>query len=404
MILGSTVAIPAAALCVCRQLESAASGRAKQISDVDHRRRKIFECVLCIGGPVLFMLLHCIVQDHRFDIVETIGCRPATFVSVPALFVLWFPPLLLSIIALIYAAIALHHFLRKRLLFEAHVQSTGSSISTQQYLILMALAVTEIVWGSSFTILELSFNVASGLRPWKSWPDTHSDFGRVGRFALDQLSPSAKRELFGLWWSVPAAALIFFAYFVLTEELRYAYGRIFRWLFRKPTKRAESSGSILDLWPDAEGGTKRIIIHKESTIDIYKDGASLPPYSPAVTTQTSFYTAEDVISKIDPNAPSTPAPSTATARPSHRYSMSGSDRTSGTSFSMSILDQLPVSAPSSPPTLERPASQYKEARYGPGIVGEYGRVASPSRSMSSRKQGSDVAPRATTGMETAGTV
>ena len=117
----------------------------------------------------------------------------------------------------------------------------------------MALAVTEVVWGSSFTILELSFDVASGLRPWNSWLDAHSDFGRVEIFALDQLSPSAKRELFGLWWSVPTAALIFFAYFILTEELRDAYGKILRWLFRKPTKRAESSGSILDLWPDAEG-------------------------------------------------------------------------------------------------------------------------------------------------------
>lgn len=49
------------------------------------------------------MLLDYVVQGHRFDIVEAIGCQPATYYSVPAVFIVWFPPLLLSTITFVYA-------------------------------------------------------------------------------------------------------------------------------------------------------------------------------------------------------------------------------------------------------------------------------------------------------------
>lgn len=35
--------------------------------------------------------------------MEAFGCQPATYYSVPAVFVVWFPPLLLAVISMIYA-------------------------------------------------------------------------------------------------------------------------------------------------------------------------------------------------------------------------------------------------------------------------------------------------------------
>lgn len=51
----------------------------------------------------LTSLLDYIVQGHRFDIIEEYGCRPTTYVSVPAIFLIWVPPLMLSVIALGFA-------------------------------------------------------------------------------------------------------------------------------------------------------------------------------------------------------------------------------------------------------------------------------------------------------------
>ncbi len=45
-----------------------------------------------------------IVQGHRFDILEYVGCLPATYYSIPAIFIIWFPPLLLSVLTAIYAS------------------------------------------------------------------------------------------------------------------------------------------------------------------------------------------------------------------------------------------------------------------------------------------------------------
>jgi Pheromone A receptor len=43
-----------------------------------------------------------IVQDHRFDIVENIGCQAAVYVSAPAIIIIWFPQLFLSALTLIF--------------------------------------------------------------------------------------------------------------------------------------------------------------------------------------------------------------------------------------------------------------------------------------------------------------
>ena len=42
------------------------------------------------------------MQGHRFDIIEDIGCQAATYYSIPAVFIIWFPPLLFATITFIY--------------------------------------------------------------------------------------------------------------------------------------------------------------------------------------------------------------------------------------------------------------------------------------------------------------
>jgi pheromone a factor receptor len=83
----------------------------------------VFEVVICFGLPFVFLglrghlvLFLCarayhllcllsdyIVQDHRFDIIEDLGCQPTVYASIPAIFILWFPQLLFSVVTMIYA-------------------------------------------------------------------------------------------------------------------------------------------------------------------------------------------------------------------------------------------------------------------------------------------------------------
>lgn len=74
---------------------------------------------MCIGLPLVFMALRTylgqdwlirlisyldyIVQGHRFDIIEDFGCRPTIYYSIPAIFIVWMPPLLTASGALVYS-------------------------------------------------------------------------------------------------------------------------------------------------------------------------------------------------------------------------------------------------------------------------------------------------------------
>lgn len=46
-----------------------------------------------------------VVQGHRFDIIEEYGCRPTTYFSIPSLFLVWIPPMVLSLAALVFAGL-----------------------------------------------------------------------------------------------------------------------------------------------------------------------------------------------------------------------------------------------------------------------------------------------------------
>lgn len=43
-----------------------------------------------------------IVQDHRFAILEDFGCQAAVYDSLPALVIVWLPPLCISIIGILF--------------------------------------------------------------------------------------------------------------------------------------------------------------------------------------------------------------------------------------------------------------------------------------------------------------
>ncbi len=47
------------------------------------------------------------MQGHRFDIIEAYGCQPTTYFSIPAIFIVYLPPLVVAATAGVFAGIIL---------------------------------------------------------------------------------------------------------------------------------------------------------------------------------------------------------------------------------------------------------------------------------------------------------
>ena len=121
-ITGSRIALPAACLSICIHLERLASFSSQTSTSQAKRRRIIFECLMCFGMPVVYILLRAfslnlcvlllkytaylldlVVQPRRFNLFYGFGCRPATYPTVATIFLVMIPPLLLTVATIVYA-------------------------------------------------------------------------------------------------------------------------------------------------------------------------------------------------------------------------------------------------------------------------------------------------------------
>lgn len=231
--IGNIIALPACSLCITRNLAHIASARIALLTAADKRRRQVVDLCITTIPPVLLMILHYVVQGHRFDIFEDIGCQPATYFSFAALFILFIPPIVMSLCSLVYAGIALRHFLQRRAEFERFLQDSNSALNTSRYLRLMALAISEMVWGISLGIYTAVFNFTrNGFRPYTSWSSVHSDFSRIALWPSFLIPKKDLDQALLIWWITPCTAFLFFIFFGLSQEALEGYASMFRWVRR----------------------------------------------------------------------------------------------------------------------------------------------------------------------------
>ncbi|KAG2006185.1 pheromone receptor [Coprinopsis cinerea AmutBmut pab1-1] len=294
LIIGANFGLPAACFCISMHLEKVASLRNAQSSSVEQRRRRLIEAALCIGLPFAFMGLHFIVQGHRFDIIEGYGCRPHTYYSIPAIFIVWLPPLLASFGSLCYSAIALRHFVR-RLTFAAHLNSSKSGLTTSRYMRLIAMAATQMIWAVTVTSYSLWFtSIAIPLRPWTNWEDVHSDFGRVDQFLDFFTPPHIKHSFYVLWWMVPISAFLFVAFFAFGKDAMDEYKKCFTWvkvnIFRiKPSDT--STKKPFSFVQFSSGKSPAILpISKPTLQGSTMTESTLTPFSPTQSSRLSLST------------------------------------------------------------------------------------------------------------------
>ncbi|KJA26520.1 hypothetical protein HYPSUDRAFT_36232 [Hypholoma sublateritium FD-334 SS-4] len=249
IMLGASVGLPASSLCINRRLYHIASVQTVTISSVEKRRAVIVDSLICVVFPLAFIALQYVVQGHRFNIFEDIGCYPAIYNTLPAYFLSSMWPIVIGLISSVYCVLSLRAFAARRLQF-SQLLSANASLTVSRYFRLMALAMTDVLFTVPLAVFTIWLDAtATPIGPWISWADTHFNYSRV-----EQIPSILWRQnrLLSVCieftrWTTPFCAIVFFAYFGFAEEAKKNYRRTFTAL-RKVVGCAPVEQSTLPSW------------------------------------------------------------------------------------------------------------------------------------------------------------
>ena len=184
-----------------------------------------------------------IVEGHRFDIFEEIGCYPNVFNTLPSLVITQIWPLIILTAAAVYSCVlgslglsrsyTAHHIsgLNIRVFWKSsrlarEVLGSNKSPNQSRYVRLIALSATQLLWLLPEAIFSIYYNTHIVImHPWISWEDTHFNYSAVDQFPSFawRSIPGAALALEGYRWSCVLAAFSFFAFFGFAEEARKHY-------------------------------------------------------------------------------------------------------------------------------------------------------------------------------------
>ncbi|KAJ7200673.1 GPCR fungal pheromone mating factor [Mycena haematopus] len=243
--IGSTAAGPSTCFSLILQLRRVAN------SLPNNRQSFMLDLFLCWGYPALTMALHYIVQGHRFNILEDIGCLHTTYVSIPAILILYGPITMVVILNFVFGGLAFSTLWRHRHGFAAGLERQKSSFSMRRYVRAMIATILIAVWdaGVIFVVDFVSFE--EGISPYTSWADVHYDFARVVQIPMVILPPRKVVLFRVMWWTVPISAYGFFCCFALGEEGAAEYAAWGRWVLRLFGRRPSSVSHLVELQPSS---------------------------------------------------------------------------------------------------------------------------------------------------------
>ncbi|KAJ7585914.1 fungal pheromone STE3G-protein-coupled receptor [Mycena floridula] len=232
IMLGANVGLPAASLCINRRLYHIACLRSVAVTRSEKKRAVLVDSLICVLFPIICVCLQYIVEGHRFDIYEDIGCYPATYNTLPTYFLTSMWPIVIGLISATYCVRSLICLSQRRAAFSQFLAS-NKGLSISRYFRLMALAMTELIFTMPLAIFLIYMNTRIGVRPWISFADTHFDFWVVLTFPRSYWAQSRTLTvLFELTrWLAPVCSLIFFGFFGFAAEARRHYCNAFYILF-----------------------------------------------------------------------------------------------------------------------------------------------------------------------------
>ncbi|KAI0742594.1 STE3-domain-containing protein [Daedaleopsis nitida] len=225
IIVGQSVGIPMASLCISRRLYNISRVSNVLTTRAEKRHVIIQDSLLCILFPIVCMVFSYIVQGHRFNIFENLGCYPAIYNTLPTYFLVYMWPIVIGLVSSVYCVLSLVSLFKRHKQFREFCQS-GSALTISRYYRLMILAITEIVFTIPLGVYELYSNAIDGaLHPWLGWDDTHFNFSLVGQVpnVIWRSDPNLVIPLEMSRWILPLCAIVFFAFFGFAEEAQRHY-------------------------------------------------------------------------------------------------------------------------------------------------------------------------------------
>lgn len=127
---------------------------------------------------------------------------------------------------------AFFHFFKRRATFARHLAASNSGLTPSRYFRLMSMSLALMIWNLLIFALTLSFNYRNGLRPWTNWADVRSNWLAVGRFPIALIPAPVLQWTYFLWWTIPATAYMFFAFFAFGRDAVSEYGACVTWVKR----------------------------------------------------------------------------------------------------------------------------------------------------------------------------
>ncbi|OAX32933.1 Rcb3.42 [Rhizopogon vinicolor AM-OR11-026] len=278
LLVGVGVAIPAASLCINRRLYKIATISTVTTTKAHRQRTVMIDLAIGIGIPVLQMALQFIVEGHRFNIFEDVGCYPFTYNTWLAypLSNLW--PLVLGLISAVYCVLTLRAFMKRRAQFSEFL-SSNSSLSINRYFRLMALATLELLCTTPISAYGTYINIVDNpLEPWKGFADAHFNYSHIGQYpsVIWRLNPLTVISTELTRWSLVFCAFSFFAFFGFADEARKNYRKAF-WAIAKR----------FGFHPPVSAGTSHVRAPPRP-LQMMSSIGSLPAYSPAAPNSSKF--------------------------------------------------------------------------------------------------------------------
>ncbi|KAJ6498430.1 Rcb2.42 [Mycena vitilis] len=297
--IGATFALPSSCLCLALQLYAIASSLR---TTTRGRRGAILDFTLCFGLPIIIMVLHYIVQGHRFDIFEDFGCRPAIYISLASLFLVDLPPIVAALLALVYCAMALFHFFRRRIAFTRTMEASDSGLTTSRYIRLMSMTMVLGTWNAIIISISTWATYGEGLRPWTSWSDVHFNFSRIQPYTIASIPQSILRLTSLLWAAVPISSLFFFFFFAFGNDAMKEYRHLFRWI-NKSVRRNSSTRVTSEIGP-MDGSETDTTSERRLQDQTYVRGYNLQsprsPYSSRPDSSSATFTSNGTLLRLSP--------------------------------------------------------------------------------------------------------
>ncbi|THV02817.1 STE3-domain-containing protein [Dendrothele bispora CBS 962.96] len=227
-LVGVMAAIPAVSLCINLRLYFISTDK---IDLLERKSMIITEYTLGLGFPIIEMILHYVVQGHRFDIYGAIGCRPFISNVLLAYILLFAPQLLLAVgscVLLILTIIASREIYKKiNLLHPGIHDDEGSPLMFLWFSTLGGLsAISSIAYDSYLMYVTLR---TGDMKIWVPWNEMHNtSYVDVIPQSSWKSDPMLDIMVQVDRWIYVGLGLLFFAFFGFTREARRVYGRFFR--------------------------------------------------------------------------------------------------------------------------------------------------------------------------------